>query len=393
MLKYASDSATHIAPQPLIAHVVFRLDYGGLENGVVNLINRMPEDVHRHCIIAMTEATDFRSRIKRPGVTVYCIGKEPGKDPASYVRLYRLLRKLRPTIVHTRNLATLECLFVAWLAGVPVRIHGEHGWDIYDPHGTRTKYKLLRRFMSRFVHRFVAVSEELAEWLETIVGIPEAKITTICNGVDTEKFHPRETPKHSNLPDDIFPENCVIVGSVTRFSPIKDPLNLISAFIRVHNRRERDAKNTRLLALGDGDLHAEAQKFIRDAGLNLAAWLPGSRDDVPEMLRNMDLFVLGSLREGISNTILEAMASGVPVVATATGSNQELVVEGMTGRLVPPSDAEALAEAISDYLFDADTRKRHGRNARDRACSYFSISGMVESYLQLYSKTLHLAGA
>ena len=386
-----SNSASRTAP-PLIAHIVFRFDYGGLENGVINLVNHMPEHAFRHCVVALTEASDFQKRLNKPGVAVHCIGKRPGKDPGSYIRLYRLLRSLRPTIVHTRNLGTLECLIVAWLARAPIRIHGEHGWDIYDPDGTKKKYRILRRFISQFIDRFVTVSDELSEWLASTVGIPKAKITRICNGVDTDKFHPGEQRSRENLPPDVFPQDCVIVGSVTRFSAIKDPLNLVNAFIKFRQWSRRGADHARLLMVGGGEMQNEAQKNILDAGLQSAAWLTGSRDDIPEMLRKMDVFVLGSLREGISNTILEAMASGLPVIATATGGNHELVVDGVTGRLVPPSDPDALADALESYVSDADTRERHGRSARKRACSQFSVSAMVDGYLRLYNNALQKAG-
>ncbi len=378
--------------RPLIAHIVFRFDYGGLENGVVNLINRMPAETFRHCVIALTESTSFRERIAKADVAVHSIGKLPGKDPKAYLRLYRLLRKLKPTIVHTRNLGTLECLVVAWLAGTPVRIHGEHGWDIYDPHGTSRKYRFLRRFVDRFVHRFVTVSEELAEWLIEI-GIARGKITRICNGVDTERFHPREQAAFRHLPAEKFGPDSVVVGSVTRFSPIKDPLNVVKAFVELQNGPGGDAQDARLLMIGDGELRQQAEALIREAAIEDKAWLAGSSDDVPAMLRTMDVFVLGSLREGISNTILEAMASGLPVIATATGGNGELVEEGVTGKLVSPGDPRALARAIGGYVADAAQREQHGRNAREHAESRFSLSGMVENYRRLYGEALQRAGA
>src|SRR5690606_16691865 len=110
---------------PLIAHIVFRFDYGGLENGVVNVVNGLADAEFDHAVIALTEATSFRKRL-RDGIRVYAIGKRPGKDLGAYVRLYRLLRELKPTAVHSRNLGTLDCAIVAFLAGVPHRIHGEH---------------------------------------------------------------------------------------------------------------------------------------------------------------------------------------------------------------------------------------------------------------------------
>src|SRR6185436_12668651 len=134
--------------RPLIAHVVFRFDYGGLENGVVNVVNGLPERLFRHTIIALTETSDFRRRIRRDDVEVHALNKQPGKDPGAYLRLFRLLRRLRPAILHTRNVGTLEGALVGRIAGTACRIHGEHGWDTHDPDGTNRKYRLLRRAMN-----------------------------------------------------------------------------------------------------------------------------------------------------------------------------------------------------------------------------------------------------
>ena len=179
-----------IGEPPLVAHVVFRFDVGGLENGVVNLINRLPADEIRHAVIALTEATDFRRRVRRPDVVIHELHKQPGKDPAAYLRLFRLLRELRPAVVHTRNFGTLDCQTVACLAGVPLRIHGEHGWDIHDPDGTNRKYRMMRRAIAPLIHRFVTVSRDLERYLVETVGVAAGKVQRICNGVDTERFHP-----------------------------------------------------------------------------------------------------------------------------------------------------------------------------------------------------------
>lgn len=369
--------------RPLIAHVVFSFDYGGLENGVANVINGLPQEAFRHSIIALTTVSGFRERVQNPSVTVHTIDKQPGKDPASYVRLLKLLRQLRPAIVHTRNLGTLEGAIVARLAGVPSRIHGEHGWDIYDPDGKSRKYRALRRFANSSITRFITVSRELETWLTTTVGIAESKVTRICNGVDTERFQPRDTGAgRTLLPADVFPPGCVAVASVTRFSPIKDPLNLVRAFIRAHE--EPAGRALRLAMIGDGPLRADALRLLADAGLAGHAWLPGSRDDVAELLRDADLYTLASQREGISNTLLEAMASGLPVVATATGGNLELVLQGVTGRLVPVGDAGALAAGLVEYARDAGERAAHGTAARRRAEDEYSLRRMVGSYEALY---------
>ena len=377
---------------PLIAHVVFRFDVGGLENGLVNLVNGLPEAEFRHAIIALTEASAFRRRLKRESVGVYALGKRPGWDLAAYARLYRLLRDLKPAAVHTRNFGTLDCTLIAWLAGVRVRIHGEHGWDVHDPDGTRRKYRYVRRALSPLVRRFVAVSRDLERWLAGTVGIPARKIVHICNGVDTERFVPNALSPAEPLPQERFPDGTLVVGSVTRFEEIKDPLNLVRAFIGARRLLGARGAPLRLLMVGDGPLRAAAQAELEAAGEGASAWLPGARDDVGALLRRMHLYVLGSRREGISNTVLEAMACGLPVVATATGGNLELVAPGRTGALVPPGDPAALAAAIAAYAGDPELRARQGRAARERAEGEFSLRRMLRDYRELYRTVFTEAG-
>jgi sugar transferase (PEP-CTERM/EpsH1 system associated) len=362
--------------RPLIAHIVFRFDYGGLENGVVNVVNGLPEQLFRHAIIALTEASEFRDRIRRRDVSVHALGKRPGKDPAAYVRLFRLLKQLRPAITHSRNLATLDSAVVASLAGVPHRIHGEHGWDVYDPDGTSRKYRALRRLASPAIARFVTVSRELERWLTNDVGISAAKVTRICNGVDTEKFLPAR-PRGGR-----FPPDSVVIGSVTRFAAIKDPLNLVRAFVAA--RRDPAGSRLRLVMVGDGPLKADAGRMLQDAGLAGDAWLPGSRDDVAQLLRELDVFVLGSLREGISNTVLEAMSSALPVIASRTGGNLELIDDGVTGRLVAPGDSGALAQALLAYAREPSMRTGHGAAGRARVEKEYSLHRMLRDYEGLY---------
>lgn len=368
--------------RPLIAHVVYRFDYGGLENGVVNVVNGLPDTAFRHAIIALTEASDFQRRIRRPDVSVHALNKRQGKDPGAYMRLFRLLRQLRPAIVHTRNLGTLDCTLVARLAGVPSRIHGEHGWDTYDPDGTNRKYRALRRMLNPTIDRFVTVSTELEQWLVQDVGIRAAKVQRICNGVNTDVFRPRASRERQLLPAERFAPQSIVVGSVTRFQEIKDPLNLVRGFIAA--RRDPRGQSLRLLMIGDGALRAPAQALLDEAGESANAWLPGSRDDVAPLLREMDVFALSSRREGISNTVLEAMASGVPVVASATGGNLELIEDGRTGTLVPPADSEAIARVLLSYAGDDGMRERHGHAARARAEREYSLRRMLSDYENLY---------
>ena len=147
-------------PRPLIAHVVFRFDVGGLENGVVNLINHLPRDAYRHAVISLTDITDFRRRVTRNDVQFVALQKSPGHAYKLYPALYKLFREMRPAIVHTRNLAALETVVPAWAAGVPVRIHGEHGRDMLDLHGSNRKYQWVRKLYRPFVTQYIGLLAE-----------------------------------------------------------------------------------------------------------------------------------------------------------------------------------------------------------------------------------------
>jgi glycosyltransferase involved in cell wall biosynthesis len=169
---------------------------------------------------------------------------------------------------------------------------------------------------------------------------------------------------------------------------VKDTLTLVRAFLHLVNTETEAREHLRFVAIGDGSLREEAQRLVSAAGADHLAWFPGERDDIPELMRGLDLFVLPSLREGISNTILEAMASGLPVVATRVGGNPELVEDGKTGILVAPTDPIAMAEAIQVYQRDREKLIRHGHAARKRAESEFSIQSMVNGYMAVYDAVL-----
>jgi sugar transferase (PEP-CTERM/EpsH1 system associated) len=376
--------------RPLIAHIIHRLDVGGLENGLINLINRTPQ--YRHAVICMTEYTDFSRRITHDAVGLYALHKRAGQDISVYVRLWRLFRHLRPDIVHTRNLSALEAQFPAFLAAVPGRVHGEHGWDVHDLDGSNRKYLWLRRFYRYLVQRYIPLSDELDRYLRQSIRVDTAKIAKIYNGVDTVRFHPA-SPARQELPVAGFASlDAVIIGTVGRMQAVKDPLNLVHAFIHLSQRDDLNQYQLRLAMIGDGPLRREALDMLETAGLAHCAWLPGSRDDIADMLRCMDIFVLPSRAEGISNTILEAMASALPVVATRVGGNSELISEGISGALVPASDSVALADAIAVYLRDPSLRHSHGRAGRQRVEMSFGIDEMVNKYVQVYESVFRSAG-
>ena len=373
--------------RPLVVHVMHRFDTGGLENGVVNLINHMPENAYRHAVIALTEITDFKKRIHRPDVQFIALNKRPGHLLWNYPQLYHLFRQLRPAIVHTRNLASLEAAIPAWAARVAARIHGEHGRDVGDLDGANKKCQWIRRIYSPFVKHYIALSQDLAHYLTQAIGIKEKRVTQIYNGVDSIRFHP--AAPRQDIPGCPFNDaGHWLVGTVGRMQTVKDQTNLALAFVHALQTAPELRDRLRLIMVGDGPLRLESLAILQAAGLAELAWLPGERDDMPEIMRGLDCFVLPSLGEGISNTILEAMASGLPIIATAVGGNVELVNEGQNGRLVPAANPAALAEVIVDLAHQPESAETMGQHSRRLVEEHYSMAAMVSSYHKLYDRLL-----
>ena len=361
-----------------VAHIIFRLDVGGMENGLVNLINGLPRHAFTHSIICLTFATEFRNRIQTDNVEILELHKPEGNSLKTYRAVYRALRRIRPDIVHTRNLGTVDLAPIAFLAGCPIRVHGEHGWDAADLGGVSTKYRIIRRISDLFIKKYVAVSMDISRWLRSVIGVDEAKIEQIYNGVDTNRFVPSGSkPKPG--------DRRVVFGTVGRQDAIKGLDVLIDAVSSLKAARPGLERSIRVVMAGDGPEHARCRSMIDSAGLAEIVELPGSVDDVPGLLQSFDFFVQPSHNEGISNTVLEAMSVGLPVIATEVGGNPELIRNGVEGWLIGRGDSRALGERIGRYLDDVDLRIMHGRAARERAVNTFAIDRMIANYGSLYS--------
>jgi sugar transferase (PEP-CTERM/EpsH1 system associated) len=383
-----------IDQRPLVAHVMHRFDTGGLENGIVNLINRMPAERFRHAVIALTDVRDFSRRVQRDDVSFHALHKPPGQGLKVAPRFVQLLRRLKPAVVHTRNLGALEMALPAAWAGVPVRVHGEHGWDTNDPDGRSLKCRLVRRLYRPFVHRYVALSRHLQRYLEDAIGVPSDRVEQIYNGVDTLRFRPPTAGVRAPISGSPFRDPSLwVVGTVGRLQPIKDPLLLARAFVRALQLSPDAVRRLRLVVAGDGPLRAALHEVLQEHDCAALGWVAGERHDVPEVMQGLDAFVLPSRAEGISNTILEAMATALPIVATAVGGNGELLEAGVTGQLVPSGDVEAMARALLDDMQDEQRARRRGLAAREVAQRRFSLDGMVAAYGDLYERLLSGAAA
>jgi sugar transferase (PEP-CTERM/EpsH1 system associated) len=370
---------------PLVLHVIYRLSVGGLENGLVNLINHMPTEKYRHAILCIDGSTDFGSRLVRD-VEIIELRKRAGKDWLSYHRLGRVIRRLKPTLVHTRNFGTLDTQVVAALNGVPCRVHGEHGSDVFEVDRARWKPRSVQRMMRSLMHAYVAVSTDVASWLRSVIHVRHDRVHYIPNGVDTDRFRARGPAEFDKRRFGLHDR--ILVGTVGRMADVKNQLDLVEAFIALLKRRPDLRPQIGLVLIGDGPLRRACLDRLAAVSLLELVFAPGSRNDIPQLMCALDIFVLPSKTEGMSNAIQEAMATALPVIATDVGGNVQMVRQGVTGCVVPARDIAAMSKAIEYYCDNPSIARQHGRAGRVFVEKAFSLDAMVKSYVKLYDSVL-----
>ena len=372
--------------RPLILHVIHHLMMGGMENGLVNLINNMPESRFRHAIACVEDYSDFRDRLTRSDVEIFALNRSRIGVWKMRIALFNLCRLLKPALVHSRNQSGLDALLPARLAGVRHCIHGEHGWDIDNLNGNEWKPALLRRMHSPFVSRYITVSENLEQYLVHRVGIVPRRVTQVYNGVDTERFAPCMKKSLDLIPTGFAQEDSIVIGTIGRLQPVKDQATLIRAFAELIKGYPEISARMRLVIVGDGPLSGYLRSLAATLGVDKQTWFSGALNEIPEVLRTFDIFVLPSLSEGISNTILEAMASGLPIIATAAGGNLELVQDGHSGLFFEPGNIASLTRLLADYSTNALLRHTHADTARRIVIERFSLIAMVKNYQSIYEQ-------
>ena len=355
-----------------VMHLLYSFGVGGMEVGITKLVNGLdPSRIHSS-ICSCRPGDSLKQRL-RPGVPLYEFNRRQGNDPLLIAQLVRLFREKRPDVIHTHRWATLcEGLIAARLAGVPYVVHGEHGTL-----ETRRHNAFVQRAVWTRVQRVLSVSSRLAERMARDIGFPVERIQVIRNGVDLERFSPaRRAEARASFG---FQPNQLVIGTVGRLVPVKDQATLLRALVLL---RTAGFSFTGLVA-GAGPLQGELTSLASALNLNNVNFL-GNRNDVDQVLGALDVFVLSSQSEGLSNTIQEAMATGVPVVATRVGGADELVEHERTGYLVPAGDPQALAEAIAGLLRDPAHRQRSAQAGYERARQQFGLDRMIREYEQMY---------
>lgn len=364
-----------------VLHVISRLGMGGTEHGVLKVIRGLgnQEFEHRICAVRGIDQ-DFAGRMQI-GTPAYSAASSRSGFQFPLFRLARIMRDYRPHVVHTRNFGAVEAIPAARIAGIPVAIHSEHGYELEILGGLPLRRRVLCRVAYAMADAVFAVTGDLRNYHSKQSWLPEHKFRVIHNGVDTNRFCPRPDIASAIRLKLGIPPARFVIGSVGRLVPIKDHGTLLQAAELL----VQQGKDVHVLIVGAGpELPRLQERVGASTHLGERVTFSGASDSVPEMLNAMDLFVLTSIREGMSNTILEAMATGLPAVVTRTGGNPELVEDGQDGCLFPARDFRTLAECLSRCAEDTKLRAKFGEAARDRVLEHFSLQTMIARYRQLY---------
>jgi sugar transferase (PEP-CTERM/EpsH1 system associated) len=310
-----------------------------------------------------------------------CLERAPHEAAFLVPQLTRIFARGRPDIVHSRNWATIEAVLAARLARIPGIVHSEHGRDLQTMGRQLRRRRLLRRFSYSCADRVFCVSEELRDYYCRELGLGPTSFEVIPNGVDVEHFRPNAQARADGRAKVGVRTGTLVVGTVGRLDPVKDH----STLLRATEMALENGLDLRLVIVGDGPQRAAIEtELASKADLRRHTLLTGDVQNVADWLNVFDIFVLPSLSEGMSNTLLEAMAVGVAPIATAVGGNCEVLEHGHSGMLVQPGNAKDICDLLIQLAAASERRCELGRQARERVIARFSVERMLKRYEEMY---------
>lgn len=366
-----------------LLHVVNRFGVGGSERQQVQLIKRLPRERYHQTVATMVREGCFLRGVEECGIEVFEFPTTSFYNLNAlrqYRALARVIKQQRIELVHCHDFySNLFGSLAARLAGRKKLITCRRNMGVM--------FTLTQRLGQRLAYALsaaiIANSDAAKQIMVTREHVPPGKIHCIYNGIDTDYFSPREPS--AELAESLgFPNGTPVVGIVGRLHPDKGQDMFIRAAARIHEARP----DVRFLIVGEGPARSEFQGLARDLGMAEAIVFAGDREDVPDLLALMDVFVLTSLAESLPNAVLEAMACERPVVATNVGGVPELVTEGETGWLVPAGDPEIIAERVLRVIGDGELASKMGAVARQRVLDEFSSQRLVEKVEAVYAAVL-----
>ncbi len=361
-------------------HVVRNLGAAGTELVVRKVVAGLDPELFDQVILMVTDYVVE----PYPQARVITLGHRlKGRDGFLLPEFMRVFARERPHVVHSRNWSTIEAVPAARLAAVPAVIHSEHGRNLDTLHGEPWRRRAFRRLCYRLADRVFAVSGELKQHYVTRLGISASRFEVIPNGVDAQHFRPDPEARKERRKRLGVGEDTLVVGCVNRFDPIKDHATLLRGAELALSR----GVDLLVVLVGDGPERSRLERELEvRRGLRNRVVLTGLVNNVAAWLNAFDVFVLPSLSEGMSNTLLEAMAVGLPPVATRVGGNPEVIEADRSGLLFDPRDAEMLATHLNRLAQQIELRRMIGASARERVERCFSVRTMLERYSRLYTE-------
>jgi len=369
-----------------VLHVVHAFQTGGAERVVLDLVRRGSPDV-ANFVCSLTVPNDLAAQLHRHGAPFQCLHKRRGNDPAVVPRLARIIRGSGIDVVHCQGWGTyLEGLVAAkLLAGShPALIFAFHGKSIAEARcGIPLRQRLAQRAACCFTDACVAPAQSMAADYARSIGVRRERIRVIYNGVDTARF--TGLSGGAALRESLgIGAGEFVVGFVGRLDPVKDVRGLVTTFSMFLRTQERSGGAARLLVVGDGQEMPLARRAAAELGTESRVVFAGRRDDIDRCMGAMDVYLQPSLYEGHSLTLLEAMASRLPVVSTAVGGTAEAVASGRNGYLHRPGDYAAMAASLATLHHSPALRLLFGASGRRTVEERFSVAAMVAGYERLY---------
>jgi len=361
-----------------VLFLITELNVGGAEMVVAKMAAHLNKDRFHCSVCSLLPDGRLADVLQEQGVKTLSLDIKSKLDLGGLFKLVRLLRREKIDILHTHLFhVNLLGRIAGRLAGVPVIISHQHGVE-----RNRSKVRsLLDRLTSRYADLVISTCEVVKETLIKRDKISPGKIRIIYNGVET----PNVNVESSSVRRDLgIALDAPVIGVVANLRPMKG----YDTFLKAARMILDEVENARFLIVGGGPLEDELKALAFKLGIWPQTIFTGFRDDVPNLLATMDVFVLPSLWEGVPMALLEAMAMAKPVVATEVGGIPEIVIDGVTGLLVPPRDPDALAEAIIALLQDRERAEAMGQAGRERVEKYFTVERMVQKTEALYEELI-----
>ena len=358
-----------------VMHILLSLECGGAEKVAVNLIKKLGGNGFNFSVCTLDKLGELKDELG-DAVNIQCANRKSGIDFTLPARLSKIIRKFSPDVIHMHNPTSLLYGVIAGkLAGAPRMIVTQHGKILKES----SRMRIINKRISYFLDKTVSVSIDVADNIKNSYKVKKSKTETIINGID-EALYKKDEAKRALGRLQFNLDGEIVIGHIARLSPEKDQKTLLCAFSKI----AREINKVRLMIVGGGPLCDSLEALAIELDIKDKVIFTGFQKDIPYFLNIFDMFVLSSIREGTSLTLIEAMAASLPVIATDVGGNSKVIVDKKTGILVPAQSPDKLAEAMVYLAKNPALREKMGKEGRKRVEEKFSLSKMADEYAKLY---------